>query len=145
MRAGRSFAGFCLLGLCACAAAPAGTASAPASPPPALSGTRWVGAVDAAIDRRALPRLEFVREGRLTGFTGCNLLSGTWTIEGGEARLGPVATTKRLCLGAEGELERRVLAVLVDRSRMTREGAKLIVASPGGERLEFVEAAASGY
>ena len=146
-----------MIGLSGCAAPPAGTAAgSPSAPPsggaaagnpgapPSLSGTRWVGAVDASTDRRIVPRLEFVREGRLTGFTGCNILSGSWTIENGEARLGPSATTKRMCLGAEGELEKRVLAALVDGSRITREGAKLVLASPRGERFEFNEAPA-GY
>lgn len=127
-----------MVGLAACAATPQATTSAPQ--PPTLTGTRWVGVVDASTDRRAVPRLEFVREGRLTGFTGCNLLNGTWTVEGAEARLGPAATTKRMCLGPEGDLEKRVLAVLVDRSRITREGAKLVLVSPGGARFEFAEA-----
>jgi heat shock protein HslJ len=144
MTIGRSLLGICLVGLGACATGPSGTASADASPP-SLSGTRWVGVVDASTDRRAIPRLEFVREGRLTGFTGCNLLNGSWAIEGAEARLGPVATTKRMCIGPEGEMEKRVLAALVDRSRITREGDKLVLVSPGGDRFEFVEAAPTGY
>jgi heat shock protein HslJ len=145
MRIERSFLGICLIGLSACAAAPAGSAPAAAAGPPTLSGTRWVGVVDASTDRRAIPRLEFVREGRVTGFTGCNLLSGTWTVEGNEARMGPTATTKRMCLGPEGELEKRVLAAIADRSRITREGGKLVLVSPAGERFEFAEAAAGGY
>lgn len=144
MMIARPLLGICLAGLSACAAAPAGSASGAASAPPTLTGTRWVGVVDGSIDRRAIPRLEFVREGRLAGFTGCNLLSGSWTMEGGEARLGPVATTKRMCLGPEGDLEKRVLAVLVDRSRVTRQGDKLVLVGPGGERFEFNEAP-SGY
>lgn len=142
MTLGRSLLGIWLVGLCACAAAPAGSVGA-AKRPPALTGTRWIGVVDASIDPRAVPRLEFVGEGRLTGFTGCNLLSGSWTMDGDEARLGPVATTKRMCLGAEGEIEKRVLAVLIDRSRITREGGKLILLGPRGERFEFVPAAAT--
>lgn len=106
-----------------------------------LSGTRWVGVVDSSTDRRAVPRLEFVREGRISGFTGCNLFSGAWSVEGGEVRFGGVATTKRMCLGPEGEIEKRVLEVLGDKSRVTREGAKLVLVAPGGERFEFTEAA----
>ena len=69
----------CALGLAACATAttpPAG-ATAPAVRPAtlvaeSLVGTRWVGVVAGNPDPRTLPRLEFVREGRLTGFTGCH-------------------------------------------------------------------------
>ncbi|MGZ5102015.1 MAG: META domain-containing protein [Usitatibacter sp.] len=139
MTIGRSIAGLFALGLGACAAEPDAPAGAAAAAP-SLSGTRWVGVVDASTDRRAVPRLEFVREGRVTGFTGCNLLSGAWGVEGGEVRFGGIATTKRLCLGPEGEIEKRVLAVLGDKSRVTREGAKLVLVAPGGERFEFNEA-----
>jgi len=142
---GRSFLGMFALGLCACAAAPGAPASsfsaAAASAAPSLSGTRWVGVVDSSTDRRAMPRLEFVREGRVTGFTGCNLFNGAWSVEGGEVRFGGIATTKRMCLGPEGEIEKRVLAVLGDKSRVKREGAKLVLVGPGGERFEFTEAA----
>jgi heat shock protein HslJ len=134
----RCLLGICMAGLTACVAAPDAAIAAPQ--PPALTGTRWLGIVDASTDRRAVPRLEFVREGRVTGFTGCNLLNGTWVVEGSEARLGPAATTKRMCLGPEGDIEKRVLGVLVDRSRITREGAKLVLVSPSGARFEFAEA-----
>lgn len=138
----RSILGMFALGLGACAVAPASSSpSAAASAAPSLSGTRWVGVVDSSTDRRAVPRLEFVREGRVTGFTGCNMLNGAWSVEAGEVRLGAIATTKRMCLGPGGEIENRVLAVLGDKSRVTREGAKLVLVGPGGERFEFIEAA----
>ena len=79
-------------------------------------------------------------EGRLSGFTGCNLLHGAWKNEGGEVRIGPLVTTKRGCAGPEGDIERRVLAVLTDKARVTREGGRLVFTAPDGQRLEFVEA-----
>jgi heat shock protein HslJ len=140
-----SLVSLCLLGLAACAAAPAGPGSAPpsgarassAGANPSLAGTRWVGVLPQGIDSRAAPRLEFVSGGRMTGFTGCNMLSGTWRMEGGEVRFGGIATTKRLCLGPEGEVEKRLLAALGDDSRARREGARLVLASPGGARFEL--------
>ena len=102
-----------------------------------------MGVVDSSTDRRAVPRLEFVSGGRITGFTGCNLLSGAWSSEGGEVRLGPIATTKRMCLGPEFEIEKRVLAVLGEKGRVTREGANLVLVGPGGERFEFTSAPAT--
>ena len=136
MRLARILASACGLGLAACAAAPSGAGGAA----PSLAGTRWVGVVDAATDRRAVPRLEFVREGRVSGFTGCNMLSGTWRTEGAEVRFGPVATTKRLCAGAEGETEKRLLAVLGEKGRATLEGGRLVLSSADGGRFEFREA-----
>jgi heat shock protein HslJ len=102
-----------------------------------------MGVVPAPADPRTIPRLEFVTEGRLSGFTGCNMMSGTWRTEGGEVRLGSLATTKRFCVGPEGETEKRVLAAMGENARVTREGGKLVLVGTGGARFEFVEAAAS--
>ena len=124
----------CALGLAACA----GTIEPVA--PASLVGTRWVGIADGA-DPRSLPRLEFVREGRLAGYTGCNMMSGTWQLEAGEIRLGPIVATKRMCVGPEGEVERRFLASTG--GRVLREGGKLVFSGPGGVRFEFTRAKAS--
>jgi heat shock protein HslJ len=145
----------CALGLGACAVAPQerGPASPAPEPPAAASprpvastaslvGTRWTGLVEGA-DPRTLPRLEFTTQGRVAGFTGCNMLSGAWSVVGGEVKFGPMVTTKRGCMGPEGDVERRVLAVLGEKARVTREGNKLVLTGPDGARFEFVEAAAS--
>ena len=131
----------CALGLAACAATVEPVAPATgASAPPSLVGTRWVGVAEGA-DPRSLPRLEFVRDGRLTGYTGCNLMSGTWRLEAGEIRLGPIVATKRMCIGPEGEVERRFVASTG--GRVQREAGRLVLSGPGGARFEFTPAAAS--
>jgi len=104
-------------------------------------GSHWTGVVEGA-DPRMLPRLEFATEGRVVGFTGCNLLSGAWSVVDGEVKFGPMVTTKRGCIGLQGDIERRVLAVLGEKTRVTREGNKLILSGPDGARFEFLEAAA---
>ena len=146
MRIGRALLWICAVGVAACAA-PAnsgGSSQAPRAVAPAsaaaLVGTRWKGVADPPMDERHLPWLEFVVEGRLSGFTGCNLLHGAWKNEGGELRIGPLVTTKRGCVGPEGDIERRVLAVLTPQARVTREGGRLVFTAASGERLEFVEA-----
>lgn len=141
----RSMVSMFLFGLAACTAVPggAGPDAAGAAPPPGgppLLGTRWVGEAREGMNAAARPRLEFVSGGRMTGFTGCNMLSGTWRMEGGEVRFGGIATTKRMCLGPEGEAEKRLLAVLGDGTRARREGARLVLSAPGGARFEFSEA-----
>jgi heat shock protein HslJ len=103
----------------------------------ALAGTRWKGIVGAGVEEAATPYLEFA-EGRLAGFTGCNMLSGAWRMENNEVRVGPLVTTKRGCPGAGGEMEKRVLAVLTERTRFARVGSRL-VATLGDERMEFEE------
>jgi heat shock protein HslJ len=147
LKIARALLWMCAAGMSACAApsnpdgASAGAAPASAAAAPAtLAGTRWVGVIDASLDKRHAPWLEFIREGRLSGFTGCNMLSGGWRMEGGQIRVGPLVTTKRGCLGPEGEIERRVLAALNEQSRVTRDGAKLVFLGSSGERFEFLEA-----
>ena len=132
-------AGLCALGLAACATAPGPGSAAP----PPLAGTRWVGVVEGNPDPRTLPRLEFSSGGRMAGFTGCNMMSGSWSEEGGAVRFGPVMSTKRFCAGPEGEVEKRVLAAMGPGARATRIGDRLVLATPGGARFEFVAAASS--
>jgi heat shock protein HslJ len=112
-------------------------ANMPAAP---LAGTRWVGLVNIALDERNTPWLEF-GDGRLTGFTGCNSLTGGWTSDGGQVRFAPLVATKRACAGPEGDIERRFLAAVSEQSRVSREGRKLVLTGPAGERFEFVESA----
>lgn len=146
MRAG-SLLSLCVLGLTACAAAPGDAggppkpaASAPqAAPATSLQGTRWVGVVGAGADARAQPRLEFLDGGRFAGYTGCNMLSGAWRMEGSELRIGNVATTKRMCAGPEGDVEKRVLAAMGAETRFRRDGSKLVLTLAGAQ-FEFVAA-----
>ena len=120
---------------CACATGSGGEA-------PSLAGTRWVGVIDAGLDPAMAPRLEFVA-GRVQGYTGCNMMSGSWSEQGGEVRFGAIAATKRMCIGPGGDVEKRLLAALHDGSRVAREGERLWVVSPSGARFAFVPAAAA--
>ena len=127
------------LGLAACAA-PSGPGIAAAPAP--LGGTRWVAIVEGSVDAQSLPRLEFETGGRLHGFTGCNMMSGTWKEEGGEARFGPIMATKRFCPGVGSDLEKRLMAGLAPGARGVREGDRLVLIAPNGERFAFSLAAA---
>lgn len=128
----------CAMGLAACAATPgAGTAAAP------LEGTRWVGVVEGNSDPRTLPRIEFSGGGRMAGYTGCNMMSGTWTEEAGAARFGPIIATKRFCAGPEGEVEKRLMAAMGPSARATRSGDRLVLKGANGATFEFTPASAS--
>lgn len=135
---------FSAIVLAACVSdGPAGAASGPpaarATPVAAgasLAASRWIAKVE-GIDERNAPRLEFLPEGRIAGYTGCNMLSGTWRREGNEALLGPVITTKRGCLGPEGDAEKRVLAAMGEGSRLEVSGDKLVIVGRRGGRFEL--------
>ena len=129
----------CAMGLAACAAAP-GSGPAAAAP---LEGTRWVGVVEGSPDPRTLPRIEVSAGGRMAGFTGCNMMSGSWTEEGGSVRFGPIISTKRFCAGPEGEVETRLMAAMGPSARAARSGDRLVLTSPGGAKFEFVPASAT--
>jgi heat shock protein HslJ len=138
----RAFGWICAAALAACAAAP--TPPSPSSKPAAsLVGTRWMGVMPQEADHHSIPRLEFVRDGKLSGYTGCNMLSGTWSMEGGDVRVSGLVTTKRMCVGPGSETEKRLLAALREGSRGRREGPRLVFTGPRGERFDFVEAAAT--
>lgn len=141
----RRLLGFlCAFGLVACATPPDGGGAAASAPAPQpIAGTRWVGVVAGDSDPRTLPRIEFTSGGRMAGFTGCNMMSGTWNEEGGAVKLGPIISTKRFCVGPAGEVEKAVLAALGEGARAVRSGDRLVVSTPGGARFEFVPMAAS--
>ena len=110
-----------------------------AAAPKSLAGTRWVGVVESGTNDANIPRLELVAEGRLAGYSGCNLLNGAWMMQGGEARVGPLVTTKRACAGPESAIEKRVLSALSE-GRLVLEGSHLVAIGKGGERFEFTPA-----
>jgi heat shock protein HslJ len=124
--------------LAGCAAVPGGAAPAAAGAQ-SLTGTRWVGVLPAGADPRHAPRLEFTSADRLNGFTGCNMMSGSYTLEGARVKMGPMMSTKRFCVGPEMEYEKQVLAAMGQDAIGTREGGRLVFRA-GGARYEFVPA-----
>jgi len=117
-------------------------APAAASLPP-LAGTRWVGPAPGIEDPQARPRLEFAAGGELHGYTGCNMLSGHWSEEGGEVRFSGLVVTKRLCIGPGAGVEEKFLAAFSAQSRARRTATTLTITSPEGARFDLVPAAAA--
>jgi heat shock protein HslJ len=113
--------------------------AASVAPEPTFVGKRWVASIDGVTDPKQLPRLEFAADGRVSGYTGCNALSGKWRMEGGAVRLGALAVTKRGCLGPAGDAERRVLAAVNEKSHVSVENGRLVLQGTDGERIEFAE------
>jgi heat shock protein HslJ len=131
----RPFAWILGFALASCAAAPPGPSAALSRE--ALAGKRWVAEAAGDVDAAQRPRLEFMPDGRLAGYSGCNSLSGSWRIEGPALRLGALAMTKRACLGPAGDLEKRFLAAVNAKTRFSLEGARLVAEGEAGARMAF--------
>jgi len=134
----RQSVSFLFFALAACASppgsAPAAATAGETAMTPSIAGTKWYVPIQGeAADR---PRLEFMADGRLGGYSGCNSVSGTWRMEGGAVHLGPLIMTKRACPGERDEMERRFLQAVNAQARFSIEGGRLIAEAPGG-RLEL--------
>jgi heat shock protein HslJ len=74
------------------------------------------------------PRIQFRHgEDRLTGFTGCNDFTGSYSVDGDRLQLGEIAVTQKACL--EGmAIERRYLLALrtVDAYRISGDSLELL-------------------
>ena len=134
-----------LAALGACAAAPEGGGSPKAgtADAAAFAGRSWVGTSAPGVDPGQAPRLELLRDGRVAGYTGCNVLGGQWRVEDGALRFSNLAATKRACIGPQAEVERRFLAAVNEKSRVSLEGGRLVVQS-GTERVELSEGKPAG-
>jgi heat shock protein HslJ/uncharacterized membrane protein len=69
--------------------------------------------IEAAGPRNEAPRLEIsLTEGRVTGTTGCNRLSGSVKADTRLIQFGPLVTTKMACAGTAGQFEPEFLNAL---------------------------------
>ena len=57
-----------------------------------LAGSQWGTGV--AVDRRFV---QFDADGRTSGDAGCNTFMGSYTADGVNLKLGPLATTRKMC------------------------------------------------
>ncbi len=72
-----------------------------------LVGSDWVVVkMDGhAVRGTRVPALTFGRDGRVSGTSGCNRFSGSYSESGGRLEFGPLATTRMACPGALGQQE----------------------------------------
>jgi heat shock protein HslJ len=90
--------------LCACAAKP---------PPLEVFGLWRVdqARVEPIMDR-SKARLDFGRDGMLTGNTSCNTLRAPYKLDGDKIKIGPIVTTRAACSKLSLEQEDRILSAL---------------------------------
>ena len=65
-----------------------------------------------AIPQSAVPSVQFLTNGRLTGNTGCNQMNGRYALDGVAVDFAGLATTRMACDGAPGEMEPLFLQTL---------------------------------
>ncbi len=118
---------------------------------PSLAGTSWTLS-ETAVQRAApmpavgnpRPTLTFGTDGRVSGNTGCNSFSGTYTQSGGNVTFGALAMTQALCVDqAVGAQEQLMTRVLNGTPAMTMQGNRLSFSAPAG-MLTFTANAPTG-
>ncbi len=97
------------------------------------------------VDERGLPdnanvTLRFQEDGRLTGSTGCNRLTGSHIYQGRQLTISQVATTRRACVPALMDLERRFVDALAASAMIELSPANqlTLLDSTGAIRLRLV-------
>ncbi|MEZ5478387.1 MAG: YbaY family lipoprotein [Thiolinea sp.] len=112
-----------------------GQSSQPASAPPGLLGKEWRvedlngrGVVD-----NSRTALLFTADGQVSGSTGCNNFSGSYTTLNGTLNFGPLAVTERACVPSLGDQESKFLELMnaVDRFSFDATGALILKTQDG--------------
>lgn len=86
--------------------------------------------------------LEFLANGEMRGYSGCNSIGATYTLSrDGAITLGPVRQTKMFCPGAPMETEQRVTDALSRATRIEAAGSRLTLRDASGATLLTFERA----
>ena len=103
-----------------------------------IAGKEWVveDLNDAGIPDMANATLNFTAEGGVSGHTGCNRYSGSWTEADGEITLSPLATTRMACAPALMDMERKFLNALTSPLSMTLDETGLLTVTGSGGIIE---------
>ena len=126
--------------LSGCCRVPAPAAGAGAAV--ALEGTAWrlhelPGARSASLAKLTRPVTMRLESGRLTGFAGCNSFSGSYTLDDGQLKIGPVASTQMACPEPASSVESAFHAALKGTLRYAVDGDDLAATSESGATLRF--------
>ncbi len=117
-----------------------GACAAPAAADLTLEGRNWTlsqlnGKAVRLVPNQAPPTLTFdSANGRVTGSTGCNSLSGTYRVQDDMITIERVATTRRACMNGM-ETEQPFLAALNQARRWKIAGGELSLSDGAGQTL----------
>jgi len=80
--------------------------------------------------------IEFGVDGRVAGVSGCNRFTGPYETRGkNKVRIGPLATTRKMCPEALMDIEAKTLAALAATRRHQKDETGAVVLSGGEQRL----------
>lgn len=122
----RLFALIATFSLAACAA----TATSPALELTSLVGTSWTQGIGANA-----PRINFATASSVNGTGGCNNFSGKAELEGSKVTLGPLAATKKMCLGPPQHVEDAFFRALQDTRSVQLDGTQLVLLNQAGQEV----------
>ena len=83
-----------------------------------LAGSEWLLKDAAGNPAGAEAWIAFKSDGMLVGNSGCNNFNGSYSGGTGSISLGPIAMTRRACMGSEDETERAFMQVLNSASKV---------------------------
>lgn len=86
------------------------------------------------------PHLVFTAEGRVSGATGCNRLTGSYEHHGSSLHFKPLATTKMACPPPLAGLEQSFLQALAATTGVSQFGKVLKLQDAGGKVRMILEA-----
>jgi len=111
---------------------------AAATPAPALDGAWRVAAIGGeAVPAAAGLTIAFTG-GEVRGDTGCNRLSGRYSVEGSRLSVGPIRVTERGCAAAVMAREAKFLRALGTAIRVEAAADGVVLVGTSGERLALV-------
>jgi len=97
-----------------------------------LAGTEWALTGDVG---KAARFIQFRSDGRVTGYSGCNRFTGTYTQDGGTLIIGTLATTRMACPPEVMKREQEFLALLGKIRHVDRANLQLILKDGEGNVL----------
>lgn len=80
--------------------------------------------------------IEFGVDGRVAGVSGCNRFTGPYEAKGKDkVRIGPLATTRKMCPEALMDIEAKTLAALSAARRYQKDETSAVILSGAEQRL----------
>ena len=98
------------------------------------------GQLPATIDALTQPANVQFESGRVTGFNGCNRLTGSYTLNGNRIQLGTLAVTQMACVEPASTIENTFNKMFTGTLSFVLTGNRLNLATPSGTVLGFERA-----